>query len=97
MPEKNRSKKSAERSLTFEEALADLEEIITQLEDGDLTLDRALELFERGVSRLRICDTHLKKAQGKITELLSSENGEYVEKVLGTTLESFIAKEDPDA
>jgi exodeoxyribonuclease VII small subunit len=100
MPEKQRtSKKSPDDAVAappFEEALAELEKNIEKLESDDLTLDKSLELFERGIVLLRTCDTHLKKAQGKISALLKGDNGEYVEKVLGTTLESFFAKEETD-
>lgn len=94
MPEKQRSKKANGDSLTFEEALARLEKTIEQLEAADLTLDKSLFLFEQGIGLIRTCDAHLKKAKGKVTELLKGENGEYVEKVLGATLESFIAQEE---
>ena len=101
MNEKQRTKKNTDASpgavLTFESSLDELEKTIEQLEDGDATLDTSLELFEKGITLIRICDTHLKKAQGKITELLKGENGEFVEKILGNSLESFVSKEDPDA
>lgn len=105
MTEKQRTKKSIDSSSndpadtprTFESSLAELEKTIEQLEDGDLTLDTSLELFEKGITLIRTCDTHLKKAQGKITELLKGENGEFVEKILGNSLESFVLKEDTDA
>ncbi|MGA2507841.1 MAG: exodeoxyribonuclease VII small subunit [Chitinispirillaceae bacterium] len=96
MPEKQRPKKNDINSLTFEEALARLEKTIEQLEAADLTLDESLRFFEQGISLIRTCDTHLKKAKGKVTELLKGENGEYIEKVLGTTLESFVAQEETD-
>jgi exodeoxyribonuclease VII small subunit len=82
--------------LTFENALAELEATIEALEKPDLTLDTSLELFEKGVSLIRTCDAHLKKAQGKVSALLKGENGEFVEKILGHSLESFISREtDP--
>jgi exodeoxyribonuclease VII small subunit len=94
MAEKQRPKKTESDSLTFEEALAKLEKTIEQLENTEVTLDKSLGLFEQGIGLIRTCDAHLKKAKGKITELLKGDNGEYVEKVLGATLESFIAKEE---
>ena len=90
------SKTTTSREPSFEAGLIEIEKIIGQLESSDLTLDQALALFEQGISLLRICDSHLKNAQGRITELLTGDNGEYVEKVLGTVLDSFMVKEKND-
>jgi exodeoxyribonuclease VII small subunit len=103
MSEKSRTKKIPDSpseggaSLTFESSLAELEKTIDRLENDDLTLDSSISLFEKGITLIRTCDNHLKKAQGKISELLKGENGEFVEKTLGITLESFISKEDQNA
>jgi exodeoxyribonuclease VII small subunit len=80
-------------SPTFESALAELETLVRDLERDDLSLDHALESFERGVKLLRVCDTHLNHARGKITELLKGEDGAFIEKLLGTSLESFLNEE----
>ncbi|MBN1128454.1 MAG: exodeoxyribonuclease VII small subunit [Chitinispirillaceae bacterium] len=80
-------------SPSFENALSDLEATIEKLEDPELTLDTSLDLFEKGVSLIRICDDHLKKAQGRVTELIKGENGELVEKLLGTSLDAFTARD----
>jgi exodeoxyribonuclease VII small subunit len=58
----------------FESAIAELEGIVKQLEDGDLALDRSLALFERGVELSRYCHEQLGAAQRRI-ELLT-ERGE---------------------
>ena len=102
MTEKQRKKINSDFAtesppLTFESSLAELEKTIEQLEEDELTLDTSLELFEKGITLIRTCNTHLKKAQGKITELLKGENGEFVEKILGPSLESFVSKENIDA
>lgn len=83
-------------AVTFEDALSELEKIIEQLERDDLTLDKALEYFERGITLVRKCDTHLKSAQGKIKELLKGDNGEFIEKVLGISLDSLSIEEGAD-
>jgi exodeoxyribonuclease VII small subunit len=93
MSEKQRLKKSSGGPLSFEEALAQLEKTVEQLENEDLRLDDSLKLFEQGIGLIRTCDEHLKKAKGKVTELLKNDSGGYVEKTLGATLESFIEKE----
>ncbi|MBN2188191.1 MAG: exodeoxyribonuclease VII small subunit [Chitinispirillaceae bacterium] len=94
MAERQRTKKTGGDALTFEEALAQLEKTVDRLEKEELTLDGSLKLFEQGIGLIRTCDEHLKKAKGKVTELLKNDNGDYVEKVLGDTLESFITEKD---
>jgi exodeoxyribonuclease VII small subunit len=54
----------------FEAALAELERTVKQLEEGDLSLDKSLALFERGVELSRYCQEQLSIAQRRI-ELLS--------------------------
>ena len=54
----------------FESAIAELEKIVKQLEDGDLPLDKSLALFERGVELSRYCHDQLAAAQRRI-EVLS--------------------------
>lgn len=86
-------KSTASETPSFEVALEELETIVLKLENDDLTLDNALTFFERGISLMRVCDRHLNHAKGKITELLQGEDGEYVEKVIGLSLESFLTEE----
>ena len=58
----------------FETALAELEEIVSTLEKGDLSLEAALKHFERGISLTRQCQTALKEAELKV-EKLSEKSG----------------------
>lgn len=58
----------------FESSLAELEGIVKTLEEGDLPLERALELYERGVQLSRVCHGKLDEAERRI-ELLT-ERGE---------------------
>ena len=58
----------------FEKALAELEEIVSTLEKGDLSLEAALKHFERGISLTRQCQTALKQAELKV-EKLSEKSG----------------------
>lgn len=53
----------------FESAIAELETIVKQLEDGDLPLDTSLKLFERGVELSRYCHDQLGAAQKRIEVL----------------------------
>jgi len=53
----------------FESAIAELERLVKQLEDGDLPLDTSLQLFERGVELSRYCHDQLSTAQKRIEVL----------------------------
>jgi exodeoxyribonuclease VII small subunit len=59
----------------FESALKSLEEIVAQLEGGDMTLDRALELFEEGVKVSRYCNSKLEEAERKVEVLMKTAEG----------------------
>jgi exodeoxyribonuclease VII small subunit len=59
----------------FEQALTELEALTERLERGDLPLDEALKLFERGVALTRHCQSALQAAQQKV-EILLKRGGE---------------------
>ena len=59
----------------FEEALKELEEIVNRLEQGEIPLDEALQLFEQGVKLSRLCHTKLDEAQKRVEVLLKDEDG----------------------
>lgn len=59
----------------FEAALARLEEIVTEMEKGDVELDRSLKLFEEGVKLSRICNKRLDEAERKVEILLKDKDG----------------------
>jgi exodeoxyribonuclease VII small subunit len=50
----------------FEAALAELDTIVKKLEDGDLTLEASLQLYERGVQLSRFCHARLEEAERRI-------------------------------
>jgi exodeoxyribonuclease VII small subunit len=58
----------------LESAIDELETIVKRLEDGDLALERSLELFERGVQLSRFCHSKLEEAERRV-EILT-ERGE---------------------
>jgi exodeoxyribonuclease VII small subunit len=58
----------------FESASAELEAIVKKMEEGDLTLEKALELYERGVQLSRFCHSKLEEAERRL-EILN-ERGE---------------------
>jgi exodeoxyribonuclease VII small subunit len=59
----------------FEDALARLEEIVKELESGDLSLDLSLKLFEEGVKLSRICNKRLEEAERRVEVLLKDKAG----------------------
>lgn len=59
----------------FEQALAELESVVERLEGGDLPLEEALRVFERGVELTRHCQNALKAAQQRV-DILMKRNGE---------------------
>ncbi len=58
----------------FESAIAELESIVKKLEEGDLPLEKSLQLFERGVQLSRFCHARLEEAERRV-EILN-ERGE---------------------
>ncbi|MCX6384745.1 MAG: exodeoxyribonuclease VII small subunit [Actinobacteria bacterium] len=62
--------------LTFEEAMAKLEEVVKDLEDENISLDSAMEKFEEGVKLSELCLKKLNEAEKKIEELTRTENGQ---------------------
>jgi exodeoxyribonuclease VII small subunit len=62
--------------LSFEEAFAELEKVVQQLEAGDLTLDQTMALFERGMNLATQCNAQLDAAELRVQQLVPAE-GEY--------------------
>ena len=63
--------------LTFEEAMAELEKVVTQLERGDVALEQSIALYERGAALKALCAGKLKDAEEKV-ELIRSAEGKAV-------------------
>ncbi len=59
----------------FEAAMVRLEEIVTELESGDLELERSLKLFEEGIKLARICQKRLEEAERRVEILMKDKNG----------------------
>ena len=64
------------KEITFEAAMARLEEIVKALEDGKAPLDTSLALFEEGVKLVSLCKNKLDTAEQKVKILLENGNGE---------------------
>ena len=75
------------KNLTYEEAIARLEQIVLKLESGQCTLDESLKLFEEGTALTAFCSKALKTAEQTITKLTALENKAAEEKVAAPTEE----------
>ncbi len=64
------------KNMTYEEALSKLEKIVEKLEEGSLTLDKSMELFEEGTKLSVFCEKCLNEAEQKITQLKEVENND---------------------
>ena len=71
-----RKKELDEKNISFEAAAAELETIVQALEKGDLPLEEAVSLFEKGVRLSRLCSGKLDMAQEKVRRLLVEQEGE---------------------
>ncbi len=68
-------KNNEEQGRTFEASLEALEQIVQQLEGGDLPLEKSLELFEQGIRLSRECQERLSQAERRIEVLLRDNQG----------------------
>ena len=66
--------KEQKQELSFEQGLAELEQVVQQLEDGDLPLDEALKRFEKGVELSESCRKQLEAAETRVEILLKKNN-----------------------
>ena len=64
--------------IKFEKAMSRLEQIVEELEKGELDIDRSLEFFEEGIKMSRVCSKKLNEAEQKIEKLTKNQKGELV-------------------
>jgi exodeoxyribonuclease VII small subunit len=67
--------RGSEQPRSFEASLEALEQIVQQLESGDLPLEKSLELFEQGIRLSRECQERLSQAERRIEVLLRDNQG----------------------
>ena len=72
------------KGLTFEAALKELEEIVSQLDAGSIDLDKAVEAYEKGAKLKHHCEKKLKEAQLRIEKIEVDKNGDITTKVMDT-------------
>lgn len=68
-----------EQEIDFEEAMKQLEEIVSQLEHGDVPLEKAIDLFQTGMKLSQLCGQKLAQVERKI-EMIVEEGGEIQKK-----------------
>ena len=64
----------------FESALKKLEEVVSRLEGGELSLDDSLKAFEEGVKYANFCSKKLDEAESRVELLLKQKDGTFVKK-----------------
>jgi exodeoxyribonuclease VII small subunit len=67
-----------EKKEKFEDALEKLEKIVSQLEEGDISLEESLKLFEEGIRLSRFCNQKLDEAEKRVEILLKDKDGELI-------------------
>ncbi len=63
-------------SLTFEQALAELEKIVAELESGQAPLERSIEMYERGAALRAHCEARLEAARLRVEKIVMSPDGQ---------------------
>ena len=71
-----------EREQKFEAALEELEQVVEQLESGELSLEESLDAFEKGVGLVKYCSQKLDDAEKKVEFLVKDKEGKLQLKVL---------------
>jgi exodeoxyribonuclease VII small subunit len=84
----------SEKPKDFESALKQLEAIVKELEDGDLTLEQSLERYEQGVRLARFCTSKLEEAEKRIEILQKREDGEVKRDTQGEVLQTPLELEE---
>lgn len=64
------------KTLSFEKALAALEEIVSKLESGKVDLEESIKIYERGETLRKHCETKLAEAEARIEKITVGANGQ---------------------
>jgi exodeoxyribonuclease VII small subunit len=65
---------------TFEQSMKKLEQIVQELESGDLHLEEAMQKFEEGIKLSKLCSEKLDETEKKVTLLLQDQKGNVSER-----------------
>lgn len=67
--------KSAEKDLSFEQAMEKLESLAHNMEAGDLSLDQAITSFEEGMKLAKLCEDNLNNISGRVEKVMKDFSG----------------------
>ncbi|MBM7651563.1 exodeoxyribonuclease VII small subunit [Neobacillus cucumis] len=62
-----------EKTLTFEEAMAKLEQIVEKLEEGDVPLEEAITFYKEGMELSKLCHDKLKTVEEQLTQIITED------------------------
>ena len=75
---------SQEITVSYEDAMKKLEEIVTKLESGEISLDESMRLFQQGTELTRVCSEKLNAIERQITKLIEKTDGSVTEEPIDT-------------
>ncbi|MBS4191226.1 exodeoxyribonuclease VII small subunit [Bacillus sp. FJAT-49705] len=64
---------TSEKKLTFEEAMEKLEVIVEKLEEGDVPLEEAINIYKQGMELSKLCHDKLKSVENQLTQILTED------------------------
>ena len=64
--------------MSFEAAMEELENVVRQLESGEVALDKSIEMYSRGEMLKRHCETRLQTASEQVERIVTNQDGEAV-------------------
>ena len=64
------------KDMSFEQALGELEDVVSKLERGDVPLEDSIKLYERGAELKARCDAKLNEAQEKVAKITTGADGQ---------------------
>jgi exodeoxyribonuclease VII small subunit len=70
--------KKTRKSINFEAAIAELESLVEEMEQGDISLEESLKKFERGIELTRTCQQALQEAEQKVQMLIEKQQGDAI-------------------
>ncbi|MCS0786781.1 exodeoxyribonuclease VII small subunit [Cytobacillus firmus] len=62
-----------EKQLSFEQAMEELEVIVEKLEEGDVPLEEAINIYKKGMELSKLCHDKLKNVESQLTEILTED------------------------